>query len=269
MKISNIDKDFINIINYLDKMKFKPFASCDGVIKNHSEENKPNQAYISFLESPQIIDLMTAFLRDSDTFTVGLETDSYSKPHYLYDNLLEGNHYLVSFENEKGDKTSYFEKIIEGIAEGRIIISDEEKAKLNTINQVLKGDEKSELSFSIYLNSRYQPYTNKDDKINSLWVGTKENGEYGLNMTELANKISQKYDIPIKLDSREEVFDVDEFITCWFDDSTCEVYFKEENLPKILEIIRYCRDIQYELSKYEIKEVDFDYSDNDEEDWNL
>lgn len=269
MKISNIDKDFVDIIEYLDKMQFRPFASCDGVISNHSEENKPNEAYISFLESKKIIDLMATFLRDKDTFTIGLETDGYSKPHYLYGNLLEGNHYQVSFPNQKGDKTSYFEKIIKGIAEEKIIIENEEKVKLNSIDEVLKEDEESDLSFSIYLNSKYQPYTNKSGKINSLWIGTKENGEYALSMTELTNILSQRYSIPIKSDSPKEVFDEDEFMTCWFDDSICEIYFKEENLPLILEIIRYCRQIENELSKKEIKEVDFDYSDNDEEDWNL
>ena len=38
MKISGIDKDFEDIIYYLDKKGLKPFASCDGVEKNHEDD---------------------------------------------------------------------------------------------------------------------------------------------------------------------------------------------------------------------------------------
>ncbi len=50
MKISGIDKDFVNIINYLDENGFKPYASCDGVEENHLESQPAALAYISFLK---------------------------------------------------------------------------------------------------------------------------------------------------------------------------------------------------------------------------
>lgn len=48
MKISGIDKDFEDIIYYLDSNGFKPFASCDGVEANHVNQNDVGDAYIAF-----------------------------------------------------------------------------------------------------------------------------------------------------------------------------------------------------------------------------
>ena len=123
MKISGIDKDFINIVNYLDKNGFKPFASCDGVLENHSDPSSVTSAYISFLKSPQIIKLMAAFLRDKETFKVTIGNNSNIEQHFLYDNLITGNEYSVYFSNKMGQATSYFEKIIIGIIEQNINIT--------------------------------------------------------------------------------------------------------------------------------------------------
>ena len=50
MKISGIDKDFEDIIYYLDAKGYKPFASCDGVEANHERPKEVTDAYISFLK---------------------------------------------------------------------------------------------------------------------------------------------------------------------------------------------------------------------------
>ena len=64
MKISEIDKDFEDIIYYLDKSGFKPFASCDGVEAHHANANDVSDAYISFIKSSRIIELLAEFLKE-------------------------------------------------------------------------------------------------------------------------------------------------------------------------------------------------------------
>lgn len=72
MKITGIDKDFEDIIYYLDKNGFKPFASCDGVEANHVNPKDVNKAYICFLKSPKIINLMAELLKDRENFNIVL-----------------------------------------------------------------------------------------------------------------------------------------------------------------------------------------------------
>ena len=48
MKISGIDEDFVDIIDYLDSKGFSPFASCDGVLAHHENKEKPTSVYSIF-----------------------------------------------------------------------------------------------------------------------------------------------------------------------------------------------------------------------------
>ena len=117
MKISGIDKDFVDIIYYLDSKGFKPFASCDGVWANHENPNEVGDAYISFLKSPRIIELMAEFLKDGENFDVMLKSDSHEGPYELYGNIISGTTYNVYFSNKNGEKTDHFKNIIKKTVE--------------------------------------------------------------------------------------------------------------------------------------------------------
>ena len=130
------------------------------------------------LESDRVIDIIAAFLRDKDEFKVVIRNDSYKTPYYYCNNLISGNNYSIYFENNYGEKTEYFEKIIKGIIEGKIKISDDEKEMINLINNVLKNNKESELHFSVSFNTTYQPHMKKEGRINKIEITTKENGKY-------------------------------------------------------------------------------------------
>jgi hypothetical protein len=119
MQVSDIDEDLVEIIEYLNENGLRPFASCDGVHIHHSIDNRPNNAYIAMLKSEKIIDLMVAFLRDRDSFTVGLSNNPYFEKYELYGNEISGNTYGVYFQNSIGERTGYVEKIIRGIVSRR------------------------------------------------------------------------------------------------------------------------------------------------------
>lgn len=260
MKITGIDKDFVDIINYLDSKGFKPWSSCDGVKENHEDPESVTTAYISFLKSPQIIDLMAAFLRDKKSFRISLSNESSCKPDVYYDNLIEGNTYAVYFENKSGELTSYFEKIIISVAEGKIDILDDEKKNLNTLSGILEDSPDSDLFFSITFNSDYQPHMNKQGKTNILRVSTKEGYNYNRNMNKLADILFQKYGIIKKSHQLEESFNENEF-TISYDDSMCEIYFTDDNIEQIVDKIKYIKDVSPTLPTFESKEFDYDFDD--------
>lgn len=126
MTKKEIDKDFVEIIDYLNKMGFKTFSSCDGVLANHKKKEEVDLAYVAFLKSPKIIELMTVFLRDKEHFQIMISNNSQAEPYYYLDNLIQGNVYNVGFSNKNGELTAYFEKIIRSLSEEKIKVSEQE-----------------------------------------------------------------------------------------------------------------------------------------------
>ena len=260
MKISDIDEDFVDIINYLNENGFKPFASCDGVSSHHSDPSIIS-AYIAFMKSPKIIDIIAAFLRDKDRFKVTLTNEKEAKPYILYGNEISGNTYQVHFANKLGEVTSYFEKVIKGVSEGNIKITEEEKKVLNLLDDILEEDLNTDLNFDVSFNNEYQPYMNKNGKINVLRISTKDGYGYKRCMGVLADIKSEKYNMKKKKDSFEEKFEEEEFIIPSFDDSNCEIYFIDEHILENIELIRDIRQIGKQLPTKEIKEIDYDMYD--------
>ena len=181
MQKSSIDKDFVNVVAYLDNMGFKPWSSCDGVLANHKEASYVDKAYMCFMESEKIIDLMAALYRDED-FELALSNNSYAKKRIYAGNVIEGNNFGVYFPNLYGERTDYFHKIIKGIAEGKIEISDEERERIRTIVEAVRDIRGEELFITAYLNSEYDPYMKKTGKTNKIKCHTKEGLDMGRNM---------------------------------------------------------------------------------------
>lgn len=259
MKKSNIDKDFIDIIDYLINMGFKPFSSCDGVLANHADPKSVTAAYISFLKSKKIIELMAAFLKseNSKNFEINIQNNSFSYPYEYLGNIISGNRYTVYFDNKNGNATSDFEKIIKSVAENKISILDNEIQILSNIDKAISDDGNSNLNFSISLNSKYQPYIKRTNSINKLLITTKENlnSNNYKDMNFLCNILSKKFGIVQKSDNLNETFENSEFSIGRMDG--CEIYF-ENNIGQILEIINYARQIERSLPEYEYVEPDYD-----------
>ena len=109
MQVSEIDKDFIDIVNILNANGLRPFSSCDGVESHHTEEDKPLCAYIGLLESKKGIDLLVACLRDKSNFDVIMENNTHKEAYMLYGNRIDGNAYLIFFDNSEGERTTKLE----------------------------------------------------------------------------------------------------------------------------------------------------------------
>ena len=259
MKISGIDKDFVDIIDYLNNKGFYTYASCDGVLEHHENKNKPIKAYIAFLKSDKIVDVMAVFLRDKSNFSVSLSNSTHTCPYELYGNIIKGNTYQVNFYNLQGQLTEYFKKIVIGTVDEKISISDEEIEKLIKLDECLEKTEDSEISFTVELNREYQPFTNKSGKTNCLIIRTKEGLGYNKNMQELAQIISEKFGISLKKDEYGENFEnVDEFMVPQFDRCSLEYCFKDEDLSKVIDIIELTRIKEKSLEYMDINKQDYD-----------
>ena len=261
MKVSEIDEDIADIVEYLNDNGFRPYSSCDGVLAHHDEDNKPTYAYLAFLKSDRIIDVLAAFLRDKDNFFVSLSSSTHMHPYELYGNMISGNTYQVYFDNLQGQLTEYFKKIIKGVVDEKIAISDDEKEGLVRLDECLRKDEDSELSFIVELNREYQPYTGKSGKTHMLTITTKEGLSYSRNMQELAQIISKQFGITLKKEEFGESFDdVDEFIVPQIDKCSLHYCFNDDDLKKVIEIIEAARAKEKSLGTMEINEPD-DYDD--------
>lgn len=263
MKISGIDKDFEDIIYYLDSHGFKPFASCDGVEANHKNPKDVNEAYIAFLKSPKIINLMAEFLRDRDNFNIILNSEENFKPIELYGNMISGTTYAVHFINKKGERTQYFESIIRNLVERGENYTGSKLEKLYMLERVLEENSNSDLAFSVSLNGQYQPHMRKTGKINELTITTKSgNGRAEgdviihaeRDMNVLASILSEKYNTKKRTDDFEEEYPETEFIMPRFDKCSCSIYFTDEHFQQILEQIQYIRQIAHTLPTFESKE---------------
>ena len=259
MKISGIDKDFEDIIYYLDSKGFKPFASCDGVEANHKNVG---EAYISFLKSPRIIDLISEFLKDEENFEVILKSEDHFKPHELYGNTISGTIYTVCFSNRIGEKTHYFESVIRRIVEKGATVQSNEKRKLDMLEEVLEENSNSDLAFQLSFNREYPPNMRKQGRINELTITTKLG--YGKidgdtiiqterDMDALANILSEKYNINEMPDNAEE-YPKTEFIMQRFAKCSCSIYFTDEHFTQILEQIQYITQIAHTLPTFESRE---------------
>lgn len=262
MKISEIDEDFVDIIEYLNSKGLCPFASCDGVLAHHENKDKPTNAYIVFLKSNKIIDLMLALLRDKSNFSVSISNSTHTYPYELYGNIIQGNTYQVCFNNLQGQLTEYFKKIVKSIVDEKILISDEEKEKLIKLDEALEKTDDSKINFMVELNGEYQPFTNRSGKTNRLIIRTKEGFNYNKNMQELAQIISEEFGISLKKDAYGENFkDVDEFIVPQFDKCSLEYYFKDDDMSKVIKIIELSRIKENSLEIMNINEPDYDEYD--------
>lgn len=281
MKISGIDKDFEDIIYYLDSKGFKPFASCDGVEANHVNPNEVNSAYITFLKNPKIINLMAEFLKDRENFNVILNSEKNFEPYELYGNMISGTNYTVHFLNKEGERTQYFESIIRNLVEREENYTGNELKKLAMLEKVLEENSDSDLSFSVALNVEYQPHMRKAGKINELIITTKSGNERiegdviiqtERDMEALASILSEKYNIKERKDDFGE-YPETEFIMPRFDKCSCSIYFIDEHFNQMLEQIQYIRQIAHTIPTFESKEaigeVDELFDEYDYEEWNM
>ena len=272
MKISEIDKDFEDIIYYLDKSGFKPFASCDGVEAHHANANDVSDAYISFIKSSRIIELLAEFLKEKGRFNITLESENHFKPYELYGNIISGTKYSVHFTNRKGENTQYFKSIIKRVIENQSKTLTNEQVKLHMLEKVLEENLGSNLSFEVSFNGEYQPYMRKTGTINELIIRTKHDNENHtqreIDMNVLASILAEKYNISKRTATSLEYIGTEFIIPC-IDKSSCSIYFTDEHFNQILEIIRYSRQIEHTLPTFEYIEwlgSDDEYDEYDEYD---
>ena len=272
MKINEIDKDFEDIIYYLDKKGFKPFASCDGVIANHKEPKDVGNAYVAFLKSSRILEILAIFLNKSEEFQVAISSADHLEPQKLYGNIIEGTTYLVFFFNKDGSRTEEFKNMIKETVEGKRTVPNQEKKILEVLERTIEENTNSDLGFQVTFHSRYQSYMCKSGKINELYIHNvvgEERREGNISITTqrdmsvLAELIVKRYGIPQRRNNPEEEYPEAEFVIASNDKSRCYIYFTDEHFGQILEQIQYIKKVAHTLPTFKSRE----WVGSDEELW--
>lgn len=271
MKISNIDEDFIDIIDYLNEKGYKPYASCDGVLEHHAKDADVLGAYINFLESEDIIKLMAAFYRDEDTFNIVMGNATHIEPFELYGNMISGNNYAVHFNNDYGQTTEYFKKIIDCVCEKKIEIKKEEIEFFKKINQVLKEDNESDLSILIDLNSQMRTRNGEIKNINQICIETKDDCDYDRNLEQFKKLLLEQKNLKDLDNDSEQNENTQDKNTCGctiIGNTFLFILFEENDLDMIIDFIRTSRKIGKQVDKCEKIEIDdFDFDDFDDFDF--
>lgn len=273
-----IDKDFKTIIPYLNSHGFRTYACCDGVLANHSDKKNVFKAYIAFLHSDKILDLMAAFYRDKQIFNLSLSSPKFKKPYTYFNNLIEGNTYTVYFTNSDGNLTHsqnsdtepYFQKIIQGICENKIKITEEERNLFEKINNAISNDESSKLSIELYLNTTYQPFMKKYGNINVLTISWKEGFDTYKDMYKIIDSV-KKHNISetVSNNNIKDMFECTDFSDDEFTmlyDSCCNLYFSDEHLNDIIELINYIKNIENDIPDLPFPKSELDESYYDDYD---
>ena len=249
---------------------------------NHVNPKDVNKAYICFLKSPKIINLMAELLKDRENFNIVLGSERTSNPYEYFGNLISGTTYGVYFLNKQGEKTQQFENIIRNVSEKQEEYKGNELEKLEMLEKVLEENSDSDLYFSVSLNTQHQPYMKKTGQINELIITTKSGeerveGDFIIHterdMEVLASILSEKYNIKKRQENLAEYSET-EFIMPSFDKCSCSVYFTDDHFNQVLEQIQYIKQIAHTIPTFEGKEWNgydddeiLDEYDNDE--WDI
>ena len=272
----HIDKGFIDIIKYLNEKGMTTYSCCDGILANHDKPSTVTDAYIGFVKSAKVLDLMAAFLRDPEHFRVafiGRRATSYDKRE---DPEVAQNTYAVYFDNKNDELTQYFERILHGVIEGDIQITDEERLNVKKIDEALEKFDDSDLYVSVVLNGKYQPYMNKKGRINVVTVQSKQgilpddidpyeyegDAEFAKDLTDLCFEIQEAFEIPVKTDEHKTKYNESEFVAST-ESTSCEIYFSNEHFEHMLSGLELIKAIGEDLPIIEVFEGDYEYYEED------
>ncbi len=272
----HIDEGFIDIIKYLNEKGMTTYSCCDGILANHDNPSAVTDAYIGFIKSPKVLDLMAAFFRDPEHFRVaftGRRATSYDRRE---DPEVAQNTYAVYFDNKNDELTQYFERILRGVIEGDIQITDEERLRVKKIDEELEKFDDSDLYVSVVLNGRYQPYMNKSGRINTVTVQSKQgilpsdvdpyeyegDAEFAKDLTKLCLGIEETFGIPVKKDEPKTKYDESEFVAST-EATTCEIYFRDEHFEHMLSGLELIKSVGERLPIIEVFEGNYEYYEDD------
>jgi hypothetical protein len=286
IQYKDIDKDFQTLIPYLINKDYKTFASCDGVLANHSDPSDVSQAYISFMYVPKLTELFSLFAQDKD-FSLSMHTPKYTESYQYGGNTISGNIYSVYFDNPEGAFTNfnnnegnlpldtlpatslpYFHKIIKSYEDGLVHPEADTLTLFEKIAHTLQNAEQSELCIQISTHKTlFSPFT---DKANYLEITTKYGTGAVLNLCELYELLKEK-NISTIVSETEPV----DFIHTTNDtvlsvsDYLLIVKFEENQFDEVLKIIDFAIDNEHKLSRREIDESPLDDEYEDELDYDV
>ena len=151
MLVSGLDKEVEEIVNILNANGMKPFASCDGTIKGHMDDEGKYEhtlGYISMLDSDKVRDWF-ALLQEDDSYNLKITSQS---DVMLYGNKISGLRYGIYFDNLRGGKVEELTQKLNDYLSGNIKPTKEQRARIDEVSRLvaLNKDDNMIVSYNIH-----------------------------------------------------------------------------------------------------------------------
>ena len=237
----NIDSDMIDIIRYFFERGIETRACCDGVLAHHKIPRDVTSAYIAFSYNLKVIELMAAVYRDK-SFVLSIINAPFNRSYKYFGNTFNGNSYGVYFPNKKGERTHYFEKIAHGVVDGKISIPEEEiNFFLDISDTITSLNPQTSLYIHVDFHAKYQPYMRRNGTTNRISIRTYDDYGEVKNVADLVKKLHSEFGITIQSSNTIGNWQnlPDEFISYGYFGTDCEIYFQDNRLQQISQLIKH------------------------------
>lgn len=246
MNIIDIDKGFVEIVDFLNSHDYRPVFSCDGIAENH-DEKIDRYAYLTLLESEKVYELMAVLLQTS-IFEVDISNSSHVEPYEMYGNTISGNRYGVYFHNINGSKTGLFKYLIEQTDSGEIVPQKEYLNIIKRTANVVRDEEdydnmlKTEIGFNHKLLGQFGEGIMVD-------ISIKDGASVKVNLKSISEDIYQMFkedgfDMEFYSESNLEINPDIERAIFSFDNQILRMHFKNEDFDKVVETIDFVKTME-------------------------
>lgn len=161
MKVSNLDKGIANLITTMNENDFRPFASCDGLLKNHITDDCILDdvliGYVCLLDSENSRNLIS-YLMDDVRYKILIEVRN--EPINLYGNQIQGVIFAIYFNNCRGGIIEELEEVVRKLVISKNSVKSENRKRIDQIISILTTDNiNRNLSVTVGINSVFSlPY---------------------------------------------------------------------------------------------------------------
>lgn len=190
MKVSGIDEDLIEIIDYMNENGLKPWASCDGVLAHHTKHECLADAQVSILETDYTIPLLANAYDNG--FEIGIE--SFKKPYEIYGNVISGRSFDIMYKNKYGENSEKFNQLVKGTVEKNMIPSEEAISFVSDLLEIFPN-EANDMRISILIKDRSAKFVS-DTRENTITIFfSNKSTEKRVNSLDVCKYINEKYGI--------------------------------------------------------------------------
>lgn len=266
MKVSGIDKQIVELIDFMNEKEMKPFASCDGVLEEHVErytkiygddfekllKERPEMilcGYVSFMDNEYTKELLANAL-DNDLIVDFMTVKEDEK---VYDNIVSGKIFAIRFPNLNGENTELVYKVVRETYNKTMIPSER---NLKLVQEIIEAIPNIKMKYfaQITLNSTKNYNIAQDNFGKHASIFIMNNKNFQIDGKEFADYFNKEYGIKIWCndDSKNEG-EIERNYAFYRTDRKSYFFsiLRDEYIEKIPEILKNMFEHEFTITKKE------------------